>query len=153
MPKKKLRQIGDVAAIDLGEGWGSYARVLREPLFAFYDVRSKKEPDIDEIVDRPVLWRLMVMNYAVTNGRWPVIGSRPLEEELEIEPTFFKVDPISKQLSLYRNGREWPATREECRGLERAAVWDPEHVEERLLDHFAGRSNRWVEDMALETDL
>ena len=39
------------------------------------------------------------------------------------------------------------AIAEECVGLERAAVWEPEHVEDRLRDHFAGRSNRWVESL------
>ncbi len=147
------RRVGDIVEICPGDDWRSYARVLREPLLAFYDLKSKKGVAIEEVVEKPILWRLMVMNYAVTSGRWRVIGNRPLEKDFELEPTFFKVDPISKQVSLYRNAEEWPATREECHGLERAAVWDPEHVEERLLDHFAGRSNRWVKEMSLEADL
>lgn len=45
---------------------------------------------------------------------------------------------------------ENPATPEECAVLERAAVWDPGHVEDRLRDHFAGQSNKWVESLRLK---
>ena len=30
-----------------------------------------------------------------------------------------------------------------------AAVWDPQHVEDRLRDHFAGLPNKWVQSLAL----
>lgn len=48
--------------------------------------------------------------------------------------------------------KEWPATFEECEGHKRAAVWDPCHIESRLLDHFEGWSNKWVESLALRRD-
>jgi hypothetical protein len=38
-------------------------------------------------------------------------------------------------------GMEMSATPEDCIGLERAAVWDPHHIEKRLLDAFMGRPN------------
>ena len=42
-------------------------------------------------------------------------------------------------------GNERAASPEECVGLERAVVWEPEHVEARLLDTFLGRTNRDAE--------
>ncbi|HEY0158466.1 MAG TPA: hypothetical protein VGF28_14380 [Thermoanaerobaculia bacterium] len=87
------------------------------------------------------------MNRAITSGRWKVLGHVPLDEPLQREPAFFKQDPLSGELTLYRSGTEYPASAEECQELERAAVWDPEHVEDRLRDHFDGRSNRWVESL------
>jgi hypothetical protein len=65
------------------------------------------------------------------------------------QPWFFKEDPISHALSRYRGGGgdEVPASAEQCEGLECAAVWEAEHVVERLSDHFAGRPNAWVESM------
>jgi hypothetical protein len=75
----------------------------------------------------------------------------PLPAELEVEPLFFKHDNISGEVSMTPGGGvERPATREECFGLERAAVWDPEHVVSRLDDHFAGRPNAWVDLMRLK---
>jgi len=35
-------------------------------------------------------------------------------------------------------------------GLERAAVWGPSHVEDRLRDHYAGRKNKWVESLRIK---
>jgi hypothetical protein len=34
-----------------------------------------------------------------------------------------------------------PGTAEECRELEQYAVWHPEHIEDRLRDHFEDRPN------------
>jgi hypothetical protein len=150
--KRQRRKEGDIVAIDLGDGTLAFARVLREPLLAFYDlrVRNQETPSIQEIVKRPVLWRIWVMNYAITGGRWKVMGNSPLEEALKREPTFFKQDPISGDVTLYRAETEYPASIEECEHLERAAVWDPEHVEDRLRDHFDGRPNKWVESLRVK---
>jgi hypothetical protein len=97
------------------------------------------------------------MNHAVTRGRWQVIGSVPLsQEERSVPIRFFKQDALTGDLTIYWEGpepgevHEVPATREECMGLERAAVWEPEHVEDRLRDHFAGRPNKWLESLALK---
>jgi hypothetical protein len=72
---------------------------------------------------------------------------------------FFKQDPISGELSIYweewRDGswHEEPATLDECAELERAAVWDPVHVEGRLRDHFAGTPNTWAASLAIDASL
>lgn len=152
MRKRKVRlNVGDILKIDLGDGFFSFARVLHNPMIAFYGIRTKSTPDIEAIISAPVIFKIAVMNYAVTSGRWLIIGSRPLEEELHAPIHFFKQDIISKKYSIYTdNNVEIPATKEECIRLERAAVWDPEHVEDRLRDHFAGVPNIWVESLKLK---
>jgi hypothetical protein len=40
-----------------------------------------------------------------------------------------------------------PARPEECIALERVAVWDPVHVEERIRDHYAGRPSAHLAHM------
>jgi len=94
------------------------------------------------------------MNHAVTSGRWPVIGAVPLSDDERRRPErFFKQDPLNSNLTIYwedpESGEphEIPALLEEAENLECAAVWDPEHVEDRLRDHFAGRPNKWVESL------
>ena len=149
---RQKRNVGDVLSIDLGEGTFGFARVLNEPLMAFYDLNvGVPVLAVGQVIARPVLWRLWVVNHAVTKGRWKVIGHASLEEWLREEPTFFKQDSITSKLSLYRGETESPATLEQCRHLERAAVWDPEHVEDRLRDHFNGRLNKWVESLRVKT--
>lgn len=54
-------------------------------------------------------------------------------------------DPLDRSvITLYQGGKETPATKTEAKGLERAAVWDPEHIQDRLRDHYMGRLNKWV---------
>jgi hypothetical protein len=143
------RKVGDVLRIPLGSGEYGFGRVLRSVLYAFYDAKSPPDLSIDEIIGRPILFKVCVMDYAVKKGVWEVIGNAPLTEDLLIEPWFFKKDPISRVLTLYRDStaEEIPANRSECEKLECAAVWDPEHVADRLRDHFAGRPNKWVLSM------
>ncbi len=66
---------------------------------------------------------------------------------------FCKQDIVSGKLYIYQEVPELaplyerPATTGECIGLEAAAVWEAEHVEDRLRDHFAGQLNKWVEQL------
>lgn len=148
--KRQRRRLGDFLKIPLEGGKHAYARVLAEPLVAFYDVQTDRDLDPREICALPVLFRVWVMNNATTSGRWKRVGNLPLEPALLEEPFFFKQDALRPdEFSLYRSGKEVPATKEQCRGLERAAVWGFEHVEDRLRDHFAGRPNKWVNNVKL----
>lgn len=145
--------MGDVLSIQLSGSRLAFAWVLPDPLMAFFDFWSyAPPPPVEEIVVRPVAFRIWVMKYAVTAGLWPVIGHVPVPQALMEPPEFFKQDALSGRLSIYRTGEaERPASHEECSRLERAAVWDPQHVVDRLEDHFAGRLNKWVESMRVRT--
>ncbi|WP_429806774.1 immunity 26/phosphotriesterase HocA family protein [Ensifer sp. B1-9] len=156
-PKQKRikRKIGDVLRIDLGCGEYAYAQVASEPLIVFFEGVFTEDVAIEEIPGLPVAFTLCVFNYAVTKGVWPVIGSRPLTPENVQEPYFFKQDPISGRLFLHHStfadqNYQRPAALAECDGLERAAVWDPEHVVDRLRDNAAGRPNKWAESMKID---
>jgi hypothetical protein len=108
------------------------------------------------ISDLPVAFKLWVFNYAITKGGWPVIGTRPLTPENAQEPFFYKQNAINGRLFLYHStlvatNYERPATLTECEGLECAAVWEPEHVVDRLRDHSNGQINRWTESLKIDT--
>lgn len=139
---------GDIVRIDLGDEQMAFARALGFPLMAFYDLQTTNVPPIEQIVGSPIAFKIWVMRYALTAGIWRRIGHSDLTSDLRERPVFFKQDPISGKLSLYLDeGVEMPSTIEEASTLECAAVWDPEHVVDRLKDHFAGRPNKWVELM------
>ena len=145
MAKRVRRREGDVVQIPLGNREWGFGRVLEDPLIAVYDLRSTDSLPLEEIQSAPVLFKIWVMNHAIKEGRWEVIGNAPLEPDLEEEVRFHKVDSITGALTIYwGDNNEVPASPEDCEGLERAAVWEPEHVEERINDHFAGRENQWV---------
>ncbi|MAS06728.1 MAG: hypothetical protein CL534_18860 [Ahrensia sp.] len=138
-----------MVAIALADGSYCFGRVLAKPLIAFYDLNSlSKDVSLETVLKSRVLFRIWVMNRALSSRRWPVVGHASLENELLAPPVFFRRDAISGKFSLYyQGGTEEPATREMCEGLECAAVWDPEHVEDRLLDHYRGVPNKWVESL------
>lgn len=152
---KVRRREGDVLKIDLGDGRPSYAQVAAEPLMVFFDRADAEDIAPEDVSRLPVLFRLWIANHAVTRGRWQVIGRGALSPENRTEPFFYKQDAITGRLALYHStfaSTNWerPASLEECTGLEAAAVWEPEHVEDRLRDHFAGRPNRWVESLRID---
>lgn len=145
--KRIRRRVGDIVKIPLAENSYCFGRVLQEPLMAFYDLLVSTVPDIGRISSSPILFKVWVMNKAITSGRWPVIGNADLDKEITSVPEFFKQDPVSKAFSKYSDGKEKPATQSDCIGLERAAVWEAEHIEDRLRDYYAGRKNKWVESL------
>lgn len=148
MPKISPWTAGNVVEIKLPGAW-AYAKVIRSPLMAFYAARTEKITDVSALHGERFSFRIWVMKYAVGKKGWPVVGTLPVSAEESGEHWFFKKDPISGRLTKYLDstGAEIVATIAECAGLERAAVWDPVHVESRLSDDLAGRPNAWIESM------
>lgn len=63
----------------------------------------------------------------------------------------FKHDIISGLITVTRDSiNEVEVEHWEVEGLERLAVWDPEHVEDRIRDHYNGVQNIWVESLRLK---
>ena len=139
------RVVGDVVRVPLEDGTHTYARVLPEATFAFYDSRTAEALPVTKVVRKPVLFFVAVMNRAIKERRWEIIGHAPLETGFQSPPRFIQ-DALNKErFEIYEHGRIRPATRQECVGLEREAVWEPEHIEDRIRDHYAGRPNKWVD--------
>ena len=74
--KKRVKRVpGDFLAIPLHEGSYGFARVLTEPLVAFYDATSDSPALPAAIASSPILFKIFVMNSAITKGDWTVIGT------------------------------------------------------------------------------
>jgi hypothetical protein len=141
---------GNVIKIVLSDGSHTYARELRHPFVAVYDARDVSETDVAQIVKRPILFVVAVHDSAFSG--WKKVAFQPLEEgEAEVPLRFMQniADP-NKCRIVDGNGVAREATPDECEGLERVAVWDPEHVDERLLAHFRGEPSQFVESLKLE---
>jgi hypothetical protein len=146
---------GNLLRIPLAGNRSAYAQVSISPLIIFFDATFAEQPPLADIPSLPVAFRIWVMKHAVASGLWPVIGHQPLTPENSVEPYFWKQDRISGQLSLHHSSfasSNWErrATLAECEGLERAAVWDPEHVIDRLEDHFSHRPNKWMDSLKID---
>jgi hypothetical protein len=156
MSKKRVRRReGDILKVQLTDGSHSYAQVSTEPLIVFFDGLFTEDLPIEQVPQLPILFRVWVHNHAIRSGVWPVVGSQPLSAENAREPFFYKQDAITGRLSLYHStfaetGWERSASLSECADLECAAVWDAEHILERLSDHYAGRPNKWLELLKID---
>ena len=142
MAMKKVRRVQDnVVTIPSQDCTLGFGRLVYEPFFAFYNLKSVEILPLTTILTAPVAFKVCVRNYAVKSGIWPVTGKALLTPDLLEEPLFWKRDPMNDRLAIYRGStsEEIPATQEECANLEWAAVWDLDHVVERLKAHFAGR--------------
>jgi hypothetical protein len=149
MASSKLKE-GNLARIDLPDGTSVFCRVISDSQAAFYSARfpTSGEIDLELVYQSAVLFKIGVMDYAFKK-HWPIVDYRPLEPDLKLPVRSFIKDPISGAFSIYSSldGSIRASTYEECKDLEATAGWDPHHVESRLIDHFAGRPNIWVESL------
>jgi hypothetical protein len=152
------RRPGNVVEIPLGEGRRGFARDLGLEV-EFYDCQAARDEvvDVEGLEGTPVAFRVMVMDSAFKpSSTWRSIGKLPLGADQSPDSRFAKQDPLTGALSIYREDsaagtwHEEPATLEECAGLEVAAVWSAEHVEDRLRDHFSGTPDKWSNSMAID---
>jgi hypothetical protein len=134
---------GAVLRIQFADGSFGYGRLREFPFVAFYDFHTKERvSDLNEITSKSILFTLAV--HESVQDTWEIIGEMPLEESLKQPVVQFMQDVIDyrKCWIVDSKGNKRQARPEECLGLERAAIWQAQHVERRLLDTFMGRPNR-----------
>jgi hypothetical protein len=129
-----------------------YGRLLEFPWVVFYDARTREPLDepAETLAYRP-LFTVAAHKSLIEEAGWQVIGEVPLDGSLQPPKEQFiqdDLDPGDCQI-IDDQGNTRDATPEECDGLEAAAVWEPEHIADRLMDHYAGRPNVWLEDLKL----
>lgn len=142
MKKAPELEVGTFVRIPLEDGSFGYGRILSNPDVAFYNYRTMEpSSDLDVIGSKPVLFTQAVRLFGY--DRWANIGKRPLEGEVAKPVVSFMQDLADfRKCTIFDSaGMEKEVGPEECIGLERAAVWDVHHIEQRLLDTFMGRPN------------
>lgn len=146
--------LGSIVEIRLGDECYCYAQILGKATYAFFDYKSnEKLCDFTVIEKLPVLFVLSVYNDAVTKGRWLKVGKMEIRDALKILPMQFIQDPIDNQKFERYNpntGEIISSTKDEVKGLECAAVWEAEHVENRILDYYNGVPNDWEEQLRIK---
>jgi len=143
-------KIGALFAIDLGNGQFAFGRRVSKAESVFYDyVTNEISPNtIKKAYESKIAFRTSAYKYAITSGRWEIVDSKePLPPDLAKPKKYFIQDSITGSFSIYFDGDISPCTASDIEGLECCAVWEPEHIEDRLRDHFAGRPNIWVESL------
>lgn len=153
MIKRQRRTIGSVLEIDLGNGFYNYAQIGIADIM-FYNIYSKgKLKDITILQEKEPLFFLSIYDYVITKGEWLKVGKLPIKDEHKVVPYKFMQDALNpNRFDLYNpnTGEITVTTKEQCEGLERSSVWEAEHVKSRIIDHFEGRPNIWVEQLSIK---
>ena len=139
---RQKHKTGTFVRLSLADRSFGYGRLLEPPHVAFYSHRTTApDSDLDRIASKPVLFTIAVNLLAL--NEWEFIGWRALEEHLTQPLVQFRQDVGDfRRCTIFDTaGNKRAAEPRECVGLERAAVWEQDSVEERLLDAFLGRPN------------
>ena len=146
--------LGAILEIEINKHKFCYAQILTEADCAFFDYIGKERlRDLSVLETVEILFIVAVYQDVITNGKWIKVGKLPIRDDLKTKPMKFIQDAHDKsKFELYNpnNGKITKATKEECQGLEYAAVWEAKHVEERLEDHYNNKPNIWVERMKIK---
>jgi hypothetical protein len=118
------------------------------PYFAFY---SELPSESESHVETPLFFAA-VHKSAYSTDRWGVPVLRLPKSSLPAIPPFFLQDVLNPaQCEIVdHHGNSRNARPEDCVNLERSAVWEGEHIEQRLLDHYEGRENDDLESMKVK---
>jgi hypothetical protein len=138
MSKLKHWTHGNYVEIPISNNRYCYGVVTITGNLAVMDYCDSNHLTPTEISELSVLFEVGVMKYGIGKNGWALAGKVELNEKFSKYPMFSKKDPINGKLSIVDHTfmNEIPATEAECNLLEKAAVWDPCHIEERLNEHY-----------------
>jgi hypothetical protein len=124
------RIIGNVGCFQLPDGRYGFGRIFNDVSVAFYKHIGASETDLP--TEEKNAFIVSVYNSGVT--RMKLVEKRPYIsiEEVTSPPTKIH-DPITGKYSQYINGKIFPSSFEECKDLETCAVWELDHVIDRLM--------------------
>ncbi len=131
--RKRIRpQVGDIFQIPLPNGRFAYGKVFRDASVGIYQKIFDSPAELP--IKSPFAFIVGLYDDVLKSGMWPIVGHEPFEsKESEWPPPHFVEDIISGEYSIYHKGEMRPSSEDECRGLERAAVWDAHHVIDRIM--------------------
>ena len=147
---RQKRVIGAVMEINIDNEYYVYAQSYPYNKEVIFDYRST-EPlkDLSVLLSAKQLFRITVYRRVIGSGYWKKVGKLPLREDLlpvQMQYVYHKYDNIKFDIYNPATGIMTPATKEECRGLEEAAVWDYGAISERIRDHYNGIPCIWLKE-------
>ncbi|WP_281322743.1 Imm26 family immunity protein [Flavobacterium aestivum] len=155
MNKRQKITTGSILEINIENKYYVYAQILSNgDGIVFFDYKSPSPlKDFSILENKPVLFIITVYNDVITKGHWLKVGKLGIRKEFEILPLKFIQDAQHPDRFEFYNpntGDITPTTKDKIKGLERAAVWDANHVEDRIRSHYEGTTSIWMkEDLEL----
>jgi hypothetical protein len=130
--RKKKIKLGDVYAIPLPDERYGFGRVFKDSCIAIYKHIGNDLEDTPKQEDYKFI--VGIYDYPLQNGEWAVVENRPfLNDEDSWPPPQCIIDPIDGSYSIYYKGEIMNSNKEQCEGLEEAAVWGDNHIIDRIM--------------------
>jgi hypothetical protein len=134
--KKKKPKLGDIIAIPLPDGSYAFGRLYKEGTLAIFKERAKDINEIPDEIPEKNGYEFFVTVYRdlLSDGQWTVVGNIPFDNDDDAwrPPSYIK-DALNGNFSIYEHGEIRPASEQQCKGLEATAVWDRNHLVDRLM--------------------
>lgn len=150
MKKSTIEAVpGDVIKIPLPDGAHTYARILIDESYAFYDSKTSVDiNDLNVILKSPILFCAIVDIFGIKEGWWTIVGNVPLEGNLKnFYPRYFTPAPTNPAnvgfYDVYKADIE-EAINNDWIGngkLQMGGVYGRVHIEERIMDYYQGKRN------------
>lgn len=132
MKKKNKVLLGDVYSIPLPDGKFAFGRIFNDASIAIYTHIGKVIDDLPQCEEYQFV--VGIYRNLLDSGAWTVVDHRPFcNQDESWPPPNYCYDIISKKFSIYYKGEFLPSTEDECKGLEQAAVWDANHIVDRIM--------------------
>lgn len=143
----KKTKPGDLIRVPISDELHTYARILVDGSYAFYDCPSRKERvDYEEILKSDILFTAHVNIHAVKSGKWKVVVNIPLEPALsKFYPNYFMPAPTNPVnigfYKVYKDeienaiAKDWIRTGK----IQKGGINGREHIEPRLRDYYEGK--------------
>lgn len=147
-PIRQRRTIGAIMEIYVDNEYYVYAQSYPYNKEIIFDYRSK-EPlkDLSVLLTAKQLFRITVYRSVIGSGHWLKVGKLPLREDLfplQLQYIHHSYGNIEYEIYNPMTGQITPSTKDECKGLEEAAVWDYGAINERIRDYYNNAPCRWV---------
>ena len=142
----KRQQItkGSILEIPIDKEYYVYAQILFNANYVFFDYKTTVPlTDFTPLKTAPILFIVALYADVVNRGQWLKVGKMDIRDECQVLSLKYIKDVIDGSFRLYdpNTGEMRDAAKEECRGLEVAAVWEGYAIEERIRDHYNGVEN------------
>lgn len=132
LKKRKRLKIGDVYAIPLPNGKYAFGRTFKDAAIAIYKHIGSTIEDLPKTEDYQFI--VGIYEDVLKSEQWPIVDSRPFKtEDEQWPPPSCIIDKISGEYSIYYKGEIKASNKSECEGLEEAAVWDAQHIIDRIM--------------------
>jgi hypothetical protein len=129
---RKRLKLGDVYAILLPNSKYAFGRTFFDASIGIYKHIGEKIDDLPKTEDYQFI--VGIYEDVLKSGQWPVVDNRPFKnDEEKWPPPMCVIDSITGEYSIYHKGEFRDASKSECEGLEMAAVWEAEHVIDRVM--------------------